>query len=170
MHAFGANMPFEDPDNNGQIFEYNPRFPGQYFDRETNLHYNYFRYYEPETGRYISPDPIGLAGGINIFEYANSNAMELVDPTGENPIIKKIIKEVLEKNSRTKETKKGANRIDRKQVDDAAKQAGIPKDRRHDFGKYLEEIKRKSGRGGRDNFSFKELLDLAKEFKETQCQ
>ncbi|UJP01597.1 MAG: hypothetical protein LZF64_12425, partial [Nitrosomonas sp.] len=33
--------------------EYQPRFPGQYFDKETNLHYNYFRYYEPETGRYI---------------------------------------------------------------------------------------------------------------------
>ena len=58
-HAFGANLPNEDPDGNAQLFEYNPRFPGQYFDKETNLHYNYFRYYEPETGRYISPDPIG---------------------------------------------------------------------------------------------------------------
>ncbi len=63
VHAFGANLAFEDPDSNGQAFEYNPRFPGQYLDKETNLHYNYFRYYEPETGRYISPDPIGLAGG-----------------------------------------------------------------------------------------------------------
>jgi len=61
-HVFGANLPDEDPDGNSQPFEYNPRFPGQYFDKETNLHYNYFRYYEPETGRYISPDPIGLAG------------------------------------------------------------------------------------------------------------
>ncbi|MBK6957191.1 MAG: RHS repeat-associated core domain-containing protein [Nitrosomonas sp.] len=41
--------------------------PGQYFDKETNLHYNHFRYYEPETGRYISPDPIGLAGGVNVW-------------------------------------------------------------------------------------------------------
>ena len=62
-HAFGANLPDEDPDGNSQPFEYNPRFPGQYLDKETNLHYNYFRYYEPETGRYISPDPIALAGG-----------------------------------------------------------------------------------------------------------
>ncbi|MBX3615841.1 RHS repeat-associated core domain-containing protein, partial [Nitrosomonas sp.] len=40
-----------------------------YFDKETGLHYNYFRYYEPETGRYLSPDPIGLAGGISVWGY-----------------------------------------------------------------------------------------------------
>ncbi|MBL8499394.1 MAG: RHS repeat protein, partial [Nitrosomonas sp.] len=68
-HAFGANLSDEDPDGNSQSFEYNLRFPGQYFDKETNLHYNYFRYYEPETGRYISPDPIGLAGGVNVLGY-----------------------------------------------------------------------------------------------------
>lgn len=82
VHAFGANLPLEDPDNNGQTFEYNPRFPGQYFDKETNLHYNYFRYYEPETGRYISPDPIGLAGGINIYGYAKQNPLSLIDSDG----------------------------------------------------------------------------------------
>ncbi|WP_293006000.1 RHS repeat domain-containing protein [Nitrosomonas sp.] len=81
-HAFGANLPDEDPDCNSQLFEYHPRYPGQYFDKETNLHYNYFRYYEPETGRYISPDPIGLAGGINTFGYALQNPLSFVDPTG----------------------------------------------------------------------------------------
>lgn len=49
-------------------------------DKETNLHDNYFRYYELETGWYISPDPIGLAGGINVFEYADSNSTVFVDP------------------------------------------------------------------------------------------
>ena len=38
-------------------------YPGQYYDPETGLHYNYFRYYNPQTGRYITPDPIGLEGG-----------------------------------------------------------------------------------------------------------
>ena len=46
------------------------RYPGQYFDQESGLHYNYFRDYDPKTGRYIEPDPIGLKGGTNLFEYA----------------------------------------------------------------------------------------------------
>ena len=81
-HAFGANPPDENPDGNAQLFEYHPRFPGQYFDKETGLHYNYFRYYEPETGRYISPDPIGLAGGINVYGYVESNPINRIDPLG----------------------------------------------------------------------------------------
>jgi len=40
------------------------RFPGQYFDKETNLHYNYFRDYDPAIGRYIQSDPIGLVASI----------------------------------------------------------------------------------------------------------
>ncbi len=58
------------------------RFPGQYYDPETGLHYNYFRYYNPQTGRYITPDPIGLEGGINLFAYTASNPINLIDPVG----------------------------------------------------------------------------------------
>src|SRR4030066_726729 len=58
------------------------RFPGQYYEQETGLHYNYFRYYNPQTGRYITPDPIGLEGGINLFTYVAGNAVNFVDPLG----------------------------------------------------------------------------------------
>jgi RHS repeat-associated protein len=58
------------------------RFPGQYYDQETGLHYNYFRYYNPTTGRYITPDPIGLEGGINLFTYAENNPVNYIDPVG----------------------------------------------------------------------------------------
>ncbi|WP_430382954.1 putative T7SS-secreted protein [Streptomyces sp. P10-4] len=48
------------------------RFPGQYFDPETGLHYNYFRHYDPETGRYLSPDPLGLAPAPNDTAYVHN--------------------------------------------------------------------------------------------------
>jgi RHS repeat-associated protein len=57
--------------------------PGQYEDTETGLHYNFNRYYDPQTGRYISQDPIGLAGGVNRFSYVNHNPLNSIDPTGE---------------------------------------------------------------------------------------
>ena len=87
QNAFGNNPPIEDPDNNRRPFEYNLRFAGQYFDTETNLHYNYFRDYDPVTGRYLSSDPIGLAGGINTYGYANANPLRFVDPYGLETIV-----------------------------------------------------------------------------------
>jgi len=58
------------------------RFPGQYYDQETGLHYNYFRYYNPQTGRYMTPDPIGLEGGINLFAYVQNNPINGYDIFG----------------------------------------------------------------------------------------
>ncbi|UZE13507.1 RHS repeat-associated core domain-containing protein [Pseudomonas sp. B21-053] len=57
------------------------RFQGQYHDHETGLHYNRYRYYDPGVGRFVSQDPIGLAGGFNLHAYA-PNPIEWVDPLG----------------------------------------------------------------------------------------
>ncbi|RNF79967.1 hypothetical protein EFK07_28260, partial [Pseudomonas putida] len=61
--------------------EQNLRFQGQYFDGETGLHYNTFRYYDPEAGRFATQDPIGLTGGLNLYSYA-LNPINWIDPLG----------------------------------------------------------------------------------------
>jgi RHS repeat-associated protein len=79
---FGKSLPEEDPDGDGVPFEFPLRFAGQYFDRETGLFYNYFRDYDPQTGRYGQPDPIGLAGGINPYLYGRADPLRFLDPKG----------------------------------------------------------------------------------------
>ncbi|MBC3299699.1 RHS domain-containing protein [Pseudomonas sp. SWRI18] len=63
------------------IEEQNLRFQGQYLDRETGLHYNTLRFYDPDIGRFTTPDPIGLAGGLNLYQYA-PNPLSWIDPLG----------------------------------------------------------------------------------------
>jgi RHS repeat-associated protein len=78
---FGMLPPDEDPSGLG-TFTYNLRFPGQIFDRETNLHYNGFRDYDPQQGRYTQSDPIGLAGGLNSYSYVLNDPTRYVDAAG----------------------------------------------------------------------------------------
>nr|WP_269806168.1 RHS repeat-associated core domain-containing protein [Pseudomonas asiatica] len=65
--------------------EQNIRFQGQYFDSESGLNYNVFRYYDPELGRFIGQDPIGLQGGDNLYRYS-PNPIKWVDPLGLMPL------------------------------------------------------------------------------------
>jgi len=60
----------------------NLRLPGQYFDAETGLYYNWHRFYDPVTGRYVSADPIGLDGGINLYAYVGGDPVNWQDPAG----------------------------------------------------------------------------------------
>ncbi|SQJ65981.1 RHS Repeat family protein [Escherichia coli] len=61
--------------------EQNLRYQGQYLDRETGLHYNLHRYYDPDVGRFMVTDPIGLLGGLNLYQYA-PNPISWIDPLG----------------------------------------------------------------------------------------
>lgn len=74
--AFG-----EVSDQQGEVKNY-LGFPGQYSDKETSLSYNYFRYYDPDLGRYIQTDPAGFLGGINTYAYVGGNPLYWIDPLG----------------------------------------------------------------------------------------
>jgi RHS repeat-associated protein len=78
---WGQLPPETNPQSLG-AFTLNLRLPGQVYDIESNLHYNYFRDYSPETGRYVQSDPIGLQGGINTYAYVGGNPLTRVDPEG----------------------------------------------------------------------------------------
>ena len=85
--AFGETNAKQDPDGDGNPTTINLRFPGQYYDKETGLHYNWFRDYNPQTGRYRQSDLIGLQGGLNTYGYAYQNSLMYYDPDGHVPTI-----------------------------------------------------------------------------------
>ncbi|MFY7809457.1 MAG: RHS repeat-associated core domain-containing protein [Fimbriimonadaceae bacterium] len=77
--AFGQHPAEADVDGDGVSLEFNLRYPGQYFDSATGWHYNYFRDYEPGTGRYVQSDPIGLGGGVSTFGYVGGAPLRFSD-------------------------------------------------------------------------------------------
>ena len=81
LDTFGAGPANENPSGLG-TFSFNLRFPGQYYDAETGLHYNYFRDYDPSVGRYVESDPIGLLGGLNTYRYAMDSPSVVADRFG----------------------------------------------------------------------------------------
>jgi RHS repeat-associated protein len=78
----GEYLPFGEVAITAQTVENDFRFPGQSFDYETGLHHNWYRYYDPKTGRYISADPLGIDGGINVYAYVVGDPINRVDPEG----------------------------------------------------------------------------------------
>jgi RHS repeat-associated protein len=91
---FGTTAAETNPAGLG-VFTQNLRFPGQYFDSESGLHYNYHRFYDPTAGgRYTTPDPLGLDGGdLSLYAYSSANPLSYIDPLGltsremENPLL-----------------------------------------------------------------------------------
>jgi RHS repeat-associated protein len=77
--------PFGERAASGNGYNLNLRFPGQYFDAETGLHYNYFRDYEPSAGRYVQSDPMGLDGDIGTFVYVKNRPLSMSDFYGLTP-------------------------------------------------------------------------------------
>jgi RHS repeat-associated protein len=80
--GFGSTLADTDPDGDGTNVNINLRFTGQYYDSESGLHYNYHRYYDPGTGRYLTSDPLGLEGGLNGYVYVGSGPTNSTDALG----------------------------------------------------------------------------------------
>lgn len=86
QEPFGSNPADENPNGLG-AFELPLRLPGQYFDKETYLHYNYYRDYDAGIGRYLESDPIGLEGGLNTYAYVSGSPLKMVDLLGLRPLV-----------------------------------------------------------------------------------
>jgi len=84
LSSWGSGSGWRRQAANDENVSCNLRFAGQYADEESGLHYNRHRYYDSETGQYLSPDSIGLAGGVNPYGYVH-NPLSWVDPLGLMP-------------------------------------------------------------------------------------
>ncbi|WP_321532125.1 RHS repeat-associated core domain-containing protein [uncultured Desulfuromonas sp.] len=105
----------------------NLRFPGQYFDQETGLHYNYQRFYDPGTGRYTQVDPIGFfAGDVNLYRYAQSNTINWTDSLGLEIDWDKFFKYTDTIEKYTTQMEKSLEKIEKMIVENVLKRMGVP--------------------------------------------
>jgi len=79
---FGSNPADEDPDSNSVAFDLPLRLPGQYYDKETSLHYNFFRDYDPSLGIYKQSDPFGVRVALNTYTYVAASPLAATDVEG----------------------------------------------------------------------------------------
>jgi RHS repeat-associated protein len=85
---FGNGFVDQNPVGDGQYFVYGLRFPGQYYDAETGVNYNYLRDYDPQVGRYAESDSMGLAGGsYSTYAYVGGNPVSFSDPLGRATVV-----------------------------------------------------------------------------------
>lgn len=113
------------------------RFPGQYYDPETGLHYNYFRHYDPETARYLTSDPLGLAPAPNPAAYVH-NPLEAIDPDGLTPCRQRVADDFGVPSKAVVEPKvvyRGDSRI----PEEVFQNGFSPKGANEDIGKYALE-------------------------------
>jgi len=114
---FGDSVPNENPSGLG-AFDFPLRLPGQYYDKETTLHYNLMRDYDPTIGSYVESDLIGLNGGLNTYVYVSGNPLDFVDLNGErrtgplpNPFLgelrRQLLEPILDQGARTATTPDG---------------------------------------------------------------
>jgi len=94
QEPFGNNVPDENPSGLG-AFDLPLRLPGQRYDAETGLHYNYFRDYDPSLGRYGESDPIGLRGGLNSYAYVRGSPLRFSDLLGLDVLTDKLVEELV---------------------------------------------------------------------------
>uniref|UniRef100_UPI001F343295 RHS repeat domain-containing protein n=1 Tax=Pseudomonas sp. LAM2023 TaxID=2800477 RepID=UPI001F343295 len=100
------------------------RFQGQYHDPETGLQYNRYRYYDSKTGRFISEDPIGYAGGLNLFAYA-PNPIEWIDPLGLSTVLaakgRKEAMKIAQKHAQVPRVGRGGKNLASDQINDGSR-------------------------------------------------